>query len=323
VLAQSGTTYWFDASSITTLNSVHVDFTDYSLGWVDDISRTNSLTPGATGRENYRTVDVIGSARAQASLSLVDATPAALGSTLVYTCPVLAGMAQPPLRPYLVAGPTITADASIISGARSPLSTAHNFDVPAQSIQTGGHLLLARIRHASAATYTLTWSGKSRMGTTDDVGQSGMTDVALAANVWTIVTVAALNLPTRRLGANGVVRVTLSAPAGVELDEAWLFNVETGRLSWVECGTGAPASGGTASRLWLDAASLDRPEPSITLGTLATRADELGAGEKVLSFGVHEFPPPQVNVFTATSVSTAAAIVLAYYPRWHTHVGSP
>jgi hypothetical protein len=324
VLAQSGSTYWLDTSAIGgTLTSFRVTYPPSSgYGYVDEIARTNALTIGTTGRENFRTVDVHGSARAQANLALVDATPAALGSTLVYTSPVIASMAQPPLRNYLVAGPTVTPDSSLVSGARTPLSTAHNFDVPATGIQAGGHLLLARIRHASAATYTLTWSGKSRMGTTDDVGQSGTTDVALAANTWTIVTVAALNLPTRKLGSSGIVRLTLSAPAGVELDEAWLFNVETGRLSWVECGTGAPSSGGSASRLWLDAASLDNPEPSISLGTASDRSDELGAGEKVLSFGVHEFAPPQVNVFTATSGSTAAAIVLSYFPRWHTHVGS-
>lgn len=327
LVASSGLYQWYDVSAIATINTVELD---YSMGAapntfeaIDELVLTNATRLPSTGRETSRVATVRGSARTQASLSIADTTPAALGSVLVYTSPVIASMAQPALRDFLQAGPTITTDATTVSGSTSPLSTAHSFDIPATGIQPGGHLLLARVKNTATGTYALAWTAKSRLGSTDvDTGQSGSASVALTANTWAIVTVGLMNLPTRKLGSSGKVRVTLSAPANTTLDEAWLFNVDTGRLTWVEAGTGAPAAGGPASRLWIDAASLANPEPSITLGTAADRSDEMGAGEKVVSFGVHDFVPPQVNVFIVTSGSTAAAVNLVHYPRWHTHVGS-
>jgi hypothetical protein len=201
----------------------------------------------------------------------------------------------------------VTADSATVSGSTSDLSTQHWFDLPANGVLQAGYLLLARVKHASAGTYTITWSARSRMGGAD-VGevQSGTRSVTLTAATYSIVTVGLLNLPTTRLGTSGSVRIGLSGPAGLILDDAWLLDLDHGRLTWVECGT--------SRRLWLDTASVTDPVPSMWRGTAVDRSDALHAGSDASSWGVHELVPPMINVFTVTTGSTAAVLSLSYYP---------
>lgn len=319
ILSQSGGVYYIDGSGITTLNSLAITITAPAAGQaaflhVQNVSITNSQTPGSTGRENSRQVAVAGSARAIASLSLAD-SGAALGTAVVYTTSV-SNAFQPNLKAYMVAGPVVTPDGNTISGGTTPLSTQHWFDIPSHDVPEAGYLLLVRIQHATVgAAYTIGWSARSRMGGADvgDV-QSGSVDITLVAGTWTFATIALPSLPATKVGQTGYVRVGLTGPAGVILDEAWLFDLYNGRVSWVECGT--------SRRLWLDTASSESPLPGVWRGTAADRSDAIHAGVDTRSWGQHEFVPPITNVFTVTASSTGAALTLSYYPRWHTHVGS-
>lgn len=324
VLAQAGGVYWLDASAFSTLNTVRADLnapTGEAAFYVGKISLVDSMAPSLTGRQNVRQIAVAGSARSQASLSLADPA-SALGSVLVYTSTDL-NAHQPNLRQFLQSGPTVAPDSTVVSGATSDLSTVHTFDLPAAGVPAGGYLLLARLKHASAGARVVSYTANSRVGTTNDSpGQSGTRSITLAAGVWTVATVALLNLPTTQVGSSGKVRLTLSGPAGLLLDEAWLFNVDTGRLTWVECGTAAPSAGGSSNRLWLDTASITDPKPSIWRGNATDRSDAMQAGPNTSAWGVHEFVPPAINVFTVTSNSTAAALTLEHYPRWHTHAAA-
>jgi hypothetical protein len=321
VVARSGDTYWLDVSAVSVLNTLRVTmFTISSTppsGWVDDVAATNTLTTGSTGRQNARQIPVSGSARAQASLSL-NADPDPLGTVLVHTTS-RTGVMQPPLRTALIPGPTQTTDGSTVSGATSNLGTIHHFDLPATVVADGGHLLLARVKDASAGDVSIAWSAVSRMGDPDDLGsyvdvgetESGTHTATLAAGEWTVVTVAALIMPPTRVGRNGYVRVSLSGPAGLLLDEAWLFDVENGRLTWIDAGE--------SFAVWLDVASIEDPVSSLWRGNNFDRSDQIHAGPDTQSWGVHEFIPPLVDVFTVTTESTAAELALDYYPRWHTH----
>lgn len=309
ILAQSGGTYYIDGTGLGTLTSLRFELSSTGTAAatfsVDSVSVTNSYTGGSTGRANARQVQVLGSARAVGSLSVEDAA-AALGSTLVYSTSATDNV-QPPLRPYLVAGPALTADSATVSGTTSDLGTQHWFDVPANGVQQAGYLLLARVKHASAGTYAVTWSGRSRMAGAD-VGevQTGSRSITLAANTYAIATVGLLNLPATRVGNSGTVRIGLLGPAGLILDDAWLLDLDHGRLTWVECGT--------SRRLWLDTASVTDPVPSMWRGLAADRSDAQHAGADAASWGVHELVPPSINVFTVTSGSTAAVLSLSYYP---------
>ncbi|RNL63654.1 hypothetical protein EFK50_07885 [Nocardioides marmoriginsengisoli] len=326
VATQEGYIYWLDAAAagVTTLNSI--EMTGHYVGpgqgnlGVLDVSQSNVLGTQGTNRQIPRLVDVAGSARTPASLAIEDAS-VALGTALIYTCPIASGMEQPNIRRFLASGPSPVTDASTIYGATSSLSTQNSFDVPVGGLQEGGHLLVARVKHASSGAYTLTWGARSRQGSSSlGDAQTGTTPVTLVAGAWKFVVVASLNLPPRKMGSSGKVRIELLGSTGVVLDELWLFNTDIGRLTWVECGTATPAAGGSANRLFLDSPTLEHPEYTVYLGTAADRSDAFHAGNEMVSFGAHEFAPPQMNIFTITSNSQAAAITLSHYRNFHTRV---
>lgn len=332
IAMQFGNVYWFDTTGTgvgTTLTTMSISMTyqvDTTQGIASigfDLSqRSNVLGEVGTNRQLTRTLEVAGSARTQGSLAIEDATNS-LGDVLVYTTPSASGIAQPNLRTALSSGNVQSADTSTVSGFTSDLSVLHTFDVNANALLPGGYLLLARVKHASSGGRALTWAAKARMGSTNLAGgQSGSRTATLTAGVYSIVRVGRMNLPPRKLGSSGKVRIELQGPSGVTLDEAWLFNIETGRLSQFSAGTAAPSAGGSANRAWLDAPTLNSPIPALYLGTQADRSDAFHVADEAQSFLVHEFLPTSMNVFTVTTNSVAATITLSHYPRFHTRVAS-
>lgn len=325
-VATNGSVAWYPFSG--TLTSVSFEFsvsvTRYGFLhiYVADISWSNIPQDASGSRQIFGSVDVAGSVRTEATLSIADATPASLGSVLLYTAPNVGTVAQPPLRARLVPGPTETTDSSVVSGKTSPLSTAHAFDVPVTQVPDGTYLLMARVKHASAGTYAIAWDAKSRMGSTD-VGAtvSGTKSVTLAAGVWTIVALGQMPLPTHTLGTSGMARIDMSGPSGVLLDEAWLFNTDTGELSWLECGTGTPAAGGSASRVWIDPPTLEQPSALVTIGTAADRSDAyLPAVGSLQSWGDHEMVPESMSIFAVTTNAVSMTVSGNYFPRFFSHV---
>lgn len=293
---------------------------------VDEVYRTSVATLSTlTGqRQQFLSLPVGGTVRTQGNLEIADATPTALGTVLVYTTPIDSPAVQPPLRRWRTAGSAETSDATLVSGKYSDLNTLHTFDVPASSVPAGGYLLLARIRNPAGTGYGLAWAGKSLMGTTtlDTAPPHGVTGGNLpVANQWGVVNVGYMTLPTFGLGTSGMVRIELQTTTiGLLLDEAWLFNMDQGQLTWLEAGTAAPTTGGPANRVFIDAASVSNPMPSVWLGTAADRSDAYGAGVVAQSIGEHEFTPPLTNVFVATTNAVSTAVSLSHYPRHHSHV---
>jgi len=334
VAATNGKVRWIDlaALGITELHSVQVlmgsavahSYDELAL-IVNDISVSNVLGDLSSTMQSARTLSVAGSARTQGSLALEDEDNA-LGTALIYTCPPTGGMMQPPLRALLSSGPTPTPDATAVSGFRSDLSSTHTFDLPPDAVVPGGHLLLARIWPQDPGTNVINWTAEGYLpgrvlpgyesGTTSfDVDES-ITDADAAM----VVILGAANLPVRRLGPGAFVRINVNSPDDIDLDEVWAFNIETGRLTWVECGEGTPVGPYYSNRLWIDAATIADPVPTVWLGSEADRSDAFHAADEMKSFGVHEFTPPEVNVFTVTTNAPATTLTLSHYPRFHTHV---
>lgn len=330
-VARDGDYYWF-APGVSTLTDVVVAaFGNFPNGYgglvlnIYEIARTDStsLSSVAGQRQQYVALPVSGSARAQGNLTVVSAD-SALGSVLVYTNRDLAGF-QPDMRRRLrVSGgvPAETSDTSLVSQKSSPLSSAHQFLVP--DVPPAGYLLVARIKHASAGTYSLSWSADVVPLTDPDnpydgtTGQSGTQSVTLEAGVWTILPVAKMVLPTTTLIDGGETRITLSGPSGVLIDEAWLFDMDNGRLSHAELGTGTPDASGPYNELRLQAATLDSPAPTAVV--LGDGSAQVGAGGMMRAFDAHEFVPDQMNVFVVTTGSVTTAMILEFYPSWFTHV---
>lgn len=328
----SSNIYWLDTTGLglgTTLTGIQVTFSGLYAGGatsvatlsIADISRSNVIGEPATNRQLARVIPVAGSARTQGSLNLADTTNA-LGSALVYTCPLFGGMAQPNMRQFLTTGPAPVVDGTTVSGATTSLSgTTHVFTIPVTAIQPGAHGMYVRVKHASSGTYNVDWIASTRMGSTNLSSVSGSTAVTVAAGVYQIFEVAELDLPSRLSGSAGSVRISMDSASALTLDEAWLFNKDTGNLTWVECGTAAPAAGGTSNRLWMDAATVDVPQPTVWTGFASDRSDQVFP-TTMLSNDVHNIAPTAINVFTVTTNSTAASLSLTHYARWHTHVAA-
>lgn len=329
VAIQNGNIYWLDTTGLglgSTLATFQVDLgfvratqagNQVSLE-VQDISRSNVIGEPGTNRQLSRLVAVDGSARTQATILVTDASDA-LGDVLVYTSVTGGTMIQPNLRQYLTSGNATDIDTSTVSGLTSDLDDVHIFDLPAGDVQPGSFQLMARVKHATPGDYEVSWAAKSLMDSTAVAGQAGTATLSVDSS-FGIFSIAELELPTRLVGVEGFVRIELSGPAGLILDEAWVFNKDTGNLTWVNCGTGTPGPGGVDSnRLWLNAATLDTPTPTVFVGWAASGADQVYPTE-LFSNDVHNIVPPVVNVFTVTTNSTESEVSLTHYPRWLTHV---
>lgn len=332
----NGSVYWFNlgAAGITTLNSFAIRITRFLLAIspqvfriaVADISRSNVEGDQGTNRQLSRVLNVLGSERTQGTISLEDAT-VALGDVLVYTTPAIQGIAQPNLRAWRTSGPAQTPDSSVVSGFTSSLASMHSFEVPVDSMIPGTYALMARVRHTSNGDRVITWEAKSRIaGSTADlepiVTQTGAATVNLTANIWKIVDLARLTLPTVKMGSNGRVHIDLTGVASLDLDEAWLFNLDQGYLTWVNCAVGAVQPGASSNRLFIESPTPDEPTfRYLTAGnTSSASKDNAYAAANVKSEGYHELTPPAVSVFTVTPNSTASVLGLSYFRRSHTRV---
>lgn len=294
---------------------------------IDQVVRTNVSPFAGTGRQQFRALAVGGSARTQGSLQIAHDT-SALGDVLVYTNADDQSGYQPACRQYRAAGGTVTPDTSTASGALSPLDggTPETYDIPARALPPGTYTILARVKmRTGTATALLSATAATRGGGIDSTVRSVGRFAALTT-AWSIVEIGRLTLPPTAVpaGSSSVVRLKLSTATAVDVDECWVFNVDIGALTWVRAGTGTPATFGASNRLWLDTATLDRPRPSVWLGTQADRSDArhaLGITE-VESSGTHIFPPGPVNLFTVTTNALNAAASLDYYRSWANNAGA-
>lgn len=293
---------------------------------IDKVIRTNVDPSIGTARQQFRSLVVGGTARTEGSLQIQHET-AALGDVLVQTMVDDGSGHQPACRQYRVAGGSVTSDSATASGSYSPLDavTAETYDVPARTLPEGSYSILARVKAASTSTPLITVSARTRVGSVDAAASSTAEFVSLTAGAWQIVELGRLVLPPTAVpaGSSAVVRLTASTASRVDIDDLWLFHTTLGAYSLVSCGTGTPVIGGPFNRLWLDTATLDRPEPSIWLGTQADRSDARHAGgTEIRAQGTHVFTPGKVNLFTVTSNALNAAASLSFYPRWHSNAAA-
>lgn len=272
------------------------------------------------GREAVSSVRGLGSVAAPLSVQ-VSHPSAALGRVLVHTVPTRLGVQSPPLRALLSAGPAATATSGTASGYISPLLNQHTFTVPASKVPPAAYQAVARVRSASTSL-TLTWTTRALMGGAWSTAASGSTTITLTANTWTVVPLALLNLPPRALGAAGSVQVLLSSSVACDLDEAWLFNVTDGALTWVDAGSGNPTAGGPSKVAANLAPSADYPGLRIMLGNAADGSDWVAGVSEVTAFGVHEMDPGGVDVTTVATDTAGTTTTLTWFACWHTHAAA-
>lgn len=295
--------------------------------YVDNIDRTDVRPKSGTARQLLRSLDVGGSVRTPGSLAIEHET-AALGDVIVYVYPDVENVRgySPPLRQYRVSGPTVTPDASLVSGLREDLTGATAvFDVPRRCLASGQHLLVVRTSTGAllSPTPVLSWTAVTRINGSDvgptESGSCLITSSDLAYYLWAAGRVVLPTVDVDPAASTAVVRISLSvtAPATVEFDEAWLFNLSIGRFAQIPCGAGAGASGGPARRVFMEPATPLRPRPTVRIGHAADRSDSYYPTG--VFWQMPQFQPGRNHVFTVTTNAEDAAVSLRNFDRWHTN----
>lgn len=276
---------------------------------ITNVARTNVAPSVGTLRQKATTVEVPGSARTPASL-VVSHASSGLGHVLVYTGPELGKGYSPALSPFRAAG--ATTDATTVSGSYT--TGADTFDVPATSLPSGQYQLVARTRATAASATAQLRIGSTNVGLAQSPGDGAVMGAADADSYY-LMALGSFFLPPHEVGDNSsaVVRVSVTAAAS-RIDEVWAFYLpddNSAALSYVPVGT--------ARRLWLNAATVNRPYPSALVGTASDGADAYGADGSTSNWSEHQFPAGEDSVFVVTTSALDAQVSVTGYARWHTH----
>jgi hypothetical protein len=283
---------------------------------VFNVARTDTVGAAATStnRQQMRIVDIAGSAPTTAALRVYDSTPGALGgSIIVHTSRNIDW--QPPMRRWLTSSSVVTADTAMVSGGRNTLTANTVYRVPVTSFTSGAYALMARLSVSTGAT--LSWQARivDSAGAAT-VGSSVITSGSVTlptATAYTVYALGALILPPVETdNTSHLVEITLTGTANMTLDEAWLFGLTDGALTWLK---------DSDSLTWVEIRSpeLDSARPSVFGGLAADRTDGVCVDWKCESFGVHRFDPGQVQVTTVTTSTLASQSEIEHYRRFHSH----
>jgi hypothetical protein len=308
-----------DSWSNDSPSTVTAFLTVYQVGYTD----TLGSQMGSTARQAARFATVYGSMPTRATVRLYDATPGDLGAdALVFTSTNTDWL--PPLRRWRVSGPGTVADDSMVSGAyEGPGAMTCRF--PARPLNAGTYSLMARLSVASPAT--VHWSAKLvDADGADTLGsgqvQSGQVTIPATAgsptHEYKVFDIAdRLQLPPVEVETDDfwVEIVIDSTGQPLTLDEAWLFGLDDGALTWVS------QSDDQVPLQWLEVRSPDlgAARPSVFGGVGDRGAFSQCVDYACSAFGPHRFEPGPLLVFTMTSTSLAAQCELEYFPRFHSH----
>lgn len=323
--------YHVPDASITdlSLRTTHTSAPGSQTLSIDQVIKAATLPVSGSVKQIARTVDPDGNVAAEGTVLVQHAT-AGLGQTIVYSHPTEGGY-SPALRPWLLATDTVTADAGSVSGFRNAIGGIARATIPVPSVPKGDVQLWVRLHKNSggAGTVNVTWTARSAMNALF-VGplQTGTTACFFAAqDTWYLFPLARLTLPTTSLGPAGFVLIELQATgtfaANTVMDEAWLFAMDKGRLTALDCGTGTP-SNTVSNRLRIAAPSLEQPFGSIEVATAADWSDAFTPDSSKVQCDQtgHRFDPDgsMIHVVTA-GPATESSVSFEHYPRWRAEAG--
>lgn len=293
---------------------------------VRDLSKASGPPLMGSGRERSFLLYTPGTARTEVDLLVEAGGGGNLGEEcFIFTAPQGKALSPPLRTKYQTApvGGAVTPDVAMISGSRNNYNGTV-YTIPAAALPPGTYLMIARVNRTSGvSTILLNWtaslSGASWYSTVND--QTGQIDATYLNATFVNVTMGILELPPVRLPANTTANVTISFSTGasnIQVDETWLYNLDTGVLSQITTKVGAS----NASRLLAASATVDRPRPAWYLGTAGSDVNDVDCTSRMPSVGRHVLMPGLTEVFVAlmTGGATNQTITGTGYDRYHTHV---
>lgn len=301
---------------------------------VDQVVKTDVAPSLGSTRQLLRTVGVAGAVRTQARLAVEHAT-SALGDVMVYTFPDDGRGYVPALRNYLTTH-SPTTDASMVSGGLYTLSAIANYDIPQATLPPGIYQVIARMRKTGGTASQTIRATASALVNSAVLEQTADIQVALTTytmtSTWTNYLVGTFQLPTVDVDsptASALTRLTITdtdLTDDIDVDDVWAFNLTTGNLTMVKCGTAAPSAGGSSNRLFLLPPTVDSRRPRVLVGYAEDGSDAhypvTNATHELTSWMDHEFVPPSMSVFTVCSNALDASATLSHFPRWHSHAAA-
>lgn len=295
---------------------------------LDQLSRTDVRPTLGGPKQQIRSLPILGSAPTVGTIAVQHATEI-LGEVTLFTCPDDGSGYVPACRTYRVSGNGPNTDSSAPSGFTDTITTTPSvFDVATGALPDGEYLVMGSLLGNTAPT-TVTWSATPRMNGVDlAAADSRTTTVTVSNSAWALYRFGMIHLPIMdaAAGPTSVNRLSVSATNGggsVSLSDLYLFNLTTGRLSQVSCGSGvSPSAGGPSNRLWLDSPAPENDGLGRMLrGFAADRSDAFSAWPSAVSPTVHEMSPGIMKVFTvATIPATAVDVSYEYYRVGHSSI---
>lgn len=292
---------------------------------VDEIRRTGT-PPTTIARQSLREVAVRGSARTQGSLAVEHET-LGLGDVLVYAHPALGSGYSPSLMPWVTPTAYVVNDSTSMSGKKlSSFIVAGEFVFPVGSLPRGAYQLLGYgvLNEVSSpasqieVTVTTKINGVTVGSRTyrKAIPEAQLSDTGRRFYPGSVP----IYLPDVDVPPGSIATVTLTyqpqTAAGVyadgTLDELFLLAMDDDTS--LVC-----VSAGDHTRLWIDSATLERPTPSVWVGSQADRTDAFHAGALTRSFDVLRLQPPSTIVHVANSGGALPAISLTHVPA-HLHL---
>lgn len=203
----------------------------------------------------------------------------------------------------------------MVSGKRNTLASPMVFLVPARLLAEGTYALMGRLSVTAAGD--LGWSARtvSAAGATtigSSVVVSGATPLAVTDG-YEVVNLAALVLPVVPVEGDQMLELTLTGASTMTVDEALLFNLADGALTWVR---------DTAGLTWIEIRSpeMGSARPSVYAGIGPVSEGGTCIDWACRSFGSHRFEPGPMGVYTLTTDALASQSELEYFERYLHHV---
>lgn len=310
------TRYYFDANGVPA-NDVLFVVVSFSRAlpsstgnaWIDDLS-TQATLPVTSVKETLRSLPTRGSRSAPCSVKIEAASGQFLGQTMVLSTPDLENGFMPNLRQFRISGPSVTDDATRISGHRESL------------VAIGGGPFTAAVSTAmlrEGAYEVIAFADATALSA--QIGYNGVNsppyvslDSGTLPGGWGYYSLGIVHLPHIPVPPESRKDLLIRIAGSGTLDEVFLIPRDDDSALTIVA---------AARALWLDSPSLDQPRGGLWGGTLTDKSDAMSLWANAKAKGSHYAAPGKTLLFVATEApTTLPTVTLTHYPAGHTRVPS-